>query len=416
MDKIFLYSSFFIGGLLFPPALLGLHASAEATASCKPNGYQELLKCMTEKSADIRISDQQLKAATQLDGVARQWINPELSAENVQRSGNKSETTASLLFNIRLGGKRSALINEAKGEIDKAAANRDLSTAQAKLNIVLRLYEISHLNSEIKIEEESVKTFSKIVGQFQRRPALSPEQQVSLSVFKMSLADHQLNLTKIKNDQEKIILDLISLTGVSREMIVSNLPPPRKNWPEVNSEIQVESSPHMRFAAGELQVARSQKEKANADSWPDLKIGPAVRMVKDGVTNESFYGAAISIPLPVFSLNGAGRAYGQERLVEAQMGYDLTQRKVTSLREQLIKKYRETVLALKESLSTQVIEDRHEQMERLFFKGVVASALVIEAHRQLIELEQKKNESTREAIEALGSLYIIDNKFSEVLL
>ena len=416
MRKLFLYSSLLIGGLLVPPAWLGLNASAETPSSCKPNGYQELLRCMTDKSADIRISDQQLKAATQLDGVARQWVNPELSASSVQRSGNKSETTASLLFNVRLGGKRSALINEARGEIDKAAANRDLNSAQAKLNIVLRLYEISHLNNEIKIEEESVKTFAKIVGQFQRRPALSPEQQVSLSVFKMALADHQLNLTKIKNDQEKIILELISLTGVSREAIVSNLPGPRKAWPEVNSENQVESSPHMRFAAGELKVARSQKEKANADSWPDLKVGPAVRIVNDGVNNESFYGAAISIPLPVFSLNGAGRAYGQERLVEAQMGYDLTQRKVTSLREQLIKKYRETVLALKDSLSNQVIEDRHEQMEKLFFKGVVPSSLVIEAHRQLIELEQKKNESTREAIEALGSLYIIDNKFSEVLL
>lgn len=407
VEKIFIYGFLILGSM---------QVFADASASCKPNGYQELLRCMTEGSADIRISEQQLKAANQLDGIARQWINPDLSADNVQRSGNKSETTASLLFNIRLGGKRSALINEARGEINKATASRDLNTAQAKLSIILRLYEISHLNGEIKIEEESVKTYSKIVGMLQRRPALTPEEQVSLSVFKMAYADNKLNVTKLKTNQERIIRELNALTGVPSEVIVANLPPPRNSWPDFKSEAQVESSPHMRFAAAELQVARSQKEKAIANSWPDLKIGPAVRIVNDGVTNDSFYGAAISIPLPVFNLNGAGRAYGQERLVEAQMSYDLAQRKVTALRDQLVKKYLETTTALKESLSNQVIEDRHEQTEKLFFKGVVPSALVIEAHRQLIQLEQKKNESTREAIEALGSIYIIDNKFSEVLL
>lgn len=415
MKKSFVNYLCILGGV-FPSALLSLDAFAQPSAACKPSGYQQLLKCLIEQSADIRISDQQLKATSELDGVARRWINPELSAENVQRSGNQSETTASLLFNIRLGGKRSAAINEARGEIDKAAANRDLNVAQAKLDIALRLYEISHLNGEIKIEEESVQTFSKIVGQYQKKPALSPDQQVSLSVFKMSLADHQLNLTKIRNDQEKIVQELVSSSGVPREIILGNLPGPRKNWPEIAVGNEVKASPHMRYAAGEVQIARSQKEKANAESWPDLKIGPAMRIVKNGANSDNFYGAAISIPLPVFSVNKSGRAYGQEKLVEAEMEYEFTQRKVNSLREQLIKKYRETVAVLNSSLSTQVIEDRHEQMEKLFFKGVVPSSLVIEAHRQLIDLEQKKNESIRAAIEALGSIYIIDNTFSEVPL
>jgi cobalt-zinc-cadmium efflux system outer membrane protein len=55
-------------------------------------------------------------------------------------------------------------------------------------------------------------------------------------------------------------------------------------------------------------------------------------------------------------------------------------------------------------------------MERLFFKGLVSSPLVIEAHRQLIELEQKRNAFELSAIETLGLLQIIDNNFTEVSL
>ncbi len=61
-------------------------------------------------------------------------------------------------------------------------------------------------------------------------------------------------------------------------------------------------------------------------------------------------------------------------------------------------------------------EEKHKQIERHFFNGMISSSLVIEAHRQLIEFEQKRNESEREAIEALGSIFIIDNQFAEVIL
>jgi hypothetical protein len=46
----------------------------------------------------------------------------------------------------------------------------------------------------------------------------------------------------------------------------------------------------------------------------------------------------------------------------------------------------------------------------------VPSSLIIEAHRQLYDLESKRNESERIAVESLGQILIIDNKFSEVIL
>ncbi len=384
--------------------------------ACQPKGYEELLRCAIRQSSEMQIADQQLKAAGNLEGIARQWINPELEAESVQKNSDKSETTAALLFNIRLGGKRGAAIQEAQGEFQKAQAERDLSSSQAKLDLILKLYRLNHLKHEIKIEEESVSTFSKIIGQYRGKAALSPEQEVSLAVFRMATSDHQLNLVKLKSEKEKLLQELSSSTSLSKELILSNLPDHKVNWPEISSKAQIESSPHARFAAGELLSAKGQKEKADAEAWPDLKVGPAIKIQKDGGASENFYGLSLSMPLPVFSLNGAGRTYGSQKLVGAEMNHSLTSRKVSGLREQLAEKYRATVSILKASITDKSAEEKHERIERHFFRGLVSSSLVIEAHRQLIELEEKRNESERDALEALGAILIIDNQFSEVIL
>lgn len=386
------------------------------TKDCQPNGYEALVKCAVSQSSEIQISDQKLKAASNLEGIARQWKNPEFEAESVQKNSSKSETTAAILFNIRLGGKRGAMIQEAEGDFQKAQAERDLSSSQAKLDLILKLYRLNHLEHEIKIEEESVNTFSKIIGQHRGKAALSPEQEVSLSIFRMATSDHQLNLVKLRSEQNRLLQELSSSTNLSRETILKNLPDHKTNWPEVSIQAAVDSSPHIRFADGELLVAKGQKEKADADPWPDLKIGPSIKIQKDGGINENFYGLSLSMPLPIFSLNGSGRSYGTQKLIEAEMSRSLTSRKVTGMREQLVKKYQATILALKSSITDKSAEEKHERIERHFFRGLVPSSLVIEAHRQLIELEEKRNESERDALEALGAILIIDNQFSEVIL
>lgn len=405
---------FFVPLVALSLPLLG--RAADLATDCKATNYSELVRCAEKQSSEIQISEQQLKSAQKLEGVASQWLNPELDADTVSKGSERSETNASLLFTLRLGGKRSALINEAQSEIERARAGRDLGVYQARLELMLSLYRLSHLKSEIHIEEESVETFSKIVKQFQKRPALSPEQDVSLSVFKMSLADHQLRLTKLKADEEKLFQALTAVTGLSRTLLSKNLPPVKQTWPTVENASPSEESPQVRAALADLKLARSQKQKAEGESWPDLKIGPSLKAVKENGESTTFVGFGLSMPLPVFSQNGAGRDYSAQRLLEAEMGADLAKRKSAATRAELVNRYNQTIQSLKTSLSLNIVNEKHEQLERQFFKGLVPSSLVIEAHRQLFDLGERRNASELEALEALGRILILDNKFNEVIL
>lgn len=393
-----------------------LSLAADTKSDCSASNYSELIRCAEKQSSDIQISEQQLRSAEKLEDVARQWINPELDADTVSKGSERSETNASLFFTLRLGGKRDALINEAQSEAERSRAGRDLGVHQSRLELMLSLYRLSHLKSEIHIEEESVETFSKIVKQFQKRPALSPEQDVSLSVFKMALADHELRLTKLKADEEKLFQALRAVTGLSKTILAKNLPSKKQTWPSVENKASDEESPQVRAALADLKLARSQKQKAEGDSWPDLKIGPTMKAVKENGESTTFVGLGLSMPLPVFSQNGAGRAYSAQKLLEAEMSAEQTKRKVAGVREELVNRYNQTTQSLKNSISLTIVNEKHEQLEKQFFKGLVPSSLVIEAHRQLFDLEERRNSSELEALESLGRILILDNKFNEVIL
>lgn len=397
--------------LVFQPVF-----AAETVATCQPNSYADFVKCAEKTSSDIQISEQQVLSASKLEDAANQWVNPDLDADTVWKGSNQSETTASLLFTLRLGGKKNALVNEAKGEIQKAQATRDLSVNQTRLEIMLSLYRLSHLKTEISLEQESVSTFTKIVDQFQKRPALSPEQDVSLTVFSMALSDHKLRLTRLQSDEEKLMQGLTAVTGISKAAIAKSLPTRKDKWPEVTLEGDLEASPQMRQAVAELKVVRSQKEIADSSAWPDLKIGPSMRVAKDEGANNTFVGVGLSMPIPVFTTNGGNRAFRSQKLVEAELVANQSRKKLAAERNELVNRYNKTVAGLKGSLSGKTLEDRHNQVERQFFKGLVSSPLVIEAHRQLFDLEERRNASELEALESYGRILIMDNKFSEVIL
>lgn len=383
---------------------------------CEPKNYRELVSCAERKSSGIAISLQQLKSSEGLVGVAEQLLNPELEADSVYKGSDRSETNATLLFPIRLGGKRNALIGEAKSEAERARAVTGMEIQQSRLEVMLALHRLGQLKRELGLAAESVETYSKIVSQFQKRPALSPEQDVSLSVFRIASADYQLRLTNLKADEEALFHSLTALTGIPKSQLTSNLPSTKSDWPIVEPANDEAASPQLRIAAADLELARSRKERADAEAWPDLRIGPSIKAVKENGESSTYVGVGLSIPLPVFSQNAAGKVYSNHRLAEAELGLEQAKRKASATRAQLANRYSQTVRSLKDSISPDVLHGKHERLERQFFKGLVPSALVIEAHRQLFDLEQRRNASEIEALESLGRILILDNKFNEVIL
>ena len=389
--------------------------ASNQSSQCEVKSYIDIVKCIEEKSYKSKVLDYKLKSAQSVKNVSAQWINPELGLEKVDKNSEKSETSASLLFTLRLGGKKTALMDEAESLFQKESIQLGMDQQSFRLETYLSLYRLSHLKREIAIEDETIKTFTKVINQY-KRPKLSPEQEVSLSIFKMAIADHEIKIIDLKSDEELIYSKLVSLSGLSRAEVSKYLPSQKNDWPEYKKSQQDDNLQTIRLAEADLKLAESQLEKAKSDAWPDLKIGPSFKQTQSGDEKENYVGAALVMPLPVFNLNGNIKKSEAHRVEAAKLEYENTKIQALNLKNNMADKYKSLVIILKKSISTKASDDNHQKTEKQFFGGLVSGALVVEAHRQFIDYEQRRNNAELQAIEMLGKLYILENKFEGVLL
>lgn len=396
----------------------GLEASAKA--ACAPlKSYQEILACAEARSPEVQSAELEVERSKIQVDAAGQWRNPELSVETFQGkvAGEKrSETDISLGVPIEIGGKLSAKTAMAQGGVAMTEAKLYETRAKVKAQVLLKLHRLRQVVHEQHIATEAIGTFSKLVTQYGSRPGLSPEQQVSLSVYRLSRSDYDLKRSSAADEIVSLESFFQLNLGVSLDEIKSALPQSPKSWPKLGASKAARSSPRQRILEAELEASKAELSLARSEAWPILTVGPSLKMLEEGGRSDSLVGFNMSLPLPVFNLNGGARAASgaQVRLSEAKRQMGLREEQLK--REELRKIYEQAVRSLETSISHEEIERRHLESERLFTRGLVPSSLVIEAHRTSFELEKSRHERELAALSALLDLYTLEGTILEVNL
>lgn len=393
---------------------------AHAQTDCKDvKNYQKIIECAELRSPEVREAQMELDQARQQIRAAGQWRNPELGAESFSGkvgTENRSETDISLGVPIELGGKISARENVAKGQAATSEARLFESRSKVRTQVLLKLHRLRQVLHEQEIVDEAIGTFSKLVNQYAKRPALAPEQQISASVFQLSKGDYDLK--KVSNADEILELDSFFKlnVGLGIDEIKKNLPHVPKAWPSIQKQENNRPSPRQRVLEAEVQTANAELSQAQSEAWPTLTVGPSIKMVKENGMSDQMMGFNVSLPLPIFNLNGGARSAAAAGVKLSETRRQIGLRGQELKRLELVRVYEQSVKILQGSLSHEEIEKRHTDAEKLFTRGVVPSALVIEAHRTSYELERTRHERELKALEALLNIYSIDGVLLEVNL
>lgn len=406
---------------LFVMLLLCLGSSgAFAEPKCtSPSSYGDLIACAESRSPEVQSAQLEVERSKALIDAAGQWRNPELSAETFQGKvggQNQGETDISLGVPIELGGKISARKDVARGGLSYAEAKLFEARAKVRSQVLLKLHRLRQVVHEQEIADEAIRTFTKLIGQYAKRPGLSPEQQISFSVYQLSKSEYEL---KRSSTAEEIVgLDAFFRLnlGVSTDQVRPVLPSSPKTWPKIGPAENPRPSPKQQILQAELDTAKAELSLAQSEAWPTLVVGPSMKMQTEAGQSNNLMGINVSLPLPLFNVNGGARAAASAgvKLNETRREFGLREQLLR--REELRKVYEQSVQSMTTSLSHEDIEKRHHDAEKLFSKGVVPSALVIEAHRTSFELEKTRHERELRALEALLDLYAIDGTILEVNL
>ncbi len=399
--------------------LTGAEGSAEV---CKTlTSAQEVLDCALERHPSVIQARGVSEQGEAIEGVARQLPNPELNSKAVygDNFGTRvGSTEVSLTHNFELGGKRSA-------RIDKAVANRQENASlfqKAKEEIYIStaktLYHIRHLMAEVDILNEALATFTKIHKQYRSRPKLNPEQEVTSSIFQLAEGDYRLRKAQTEAELNELERHLEIAVGAPIKIGDKILPSPKINWPKIPEEslADLPNSAEWRLGESALRNARAELDLAKSVSWPDLKLGPAVVFQTEATNTFSTYGLVLTMQLPVYQVNGAGRSYAYQGMSLAEKSFEAKKFEINRERKALVVRYQKSLKALEEATTHSELEKKHRKIESLFQRGIVASSLVIEAHRQLVDFTKSKNEQELDALETYWKINAFDGKLLDLKL
>lgn len=410
MNKVF---KVLIGALIAS----GAHAAFASQACDSLNTPKDVLECALDSHPDLVRGKGSLKQADSLEDQAAQRPNPELSARSLFGKNEGESVTGhevNLAHTFELGGKRSARIEKANAEKAQISSEFLKTKEEVYISISKILYRTRQVHSEIRTIDEALNTFERIQKQFKVRPRLAPEQEVSLSVFQLAEGDYKLRKSALESEENSLERSLEVAIGKEfphgKETI---LPPPQKNWPDLQIGNGDFKGSDFKVAVSELKNAQAEMEMAKGASWPDLKLGPSLQSQSQGSNQYLTYGLNLTLPLPLYQANGGGRAVAAAGLMRAEQSLELRKRELGQQRKILFNQYQKSSKALKESASLSEIEKKHKSVERQFERGVISSSLVIEAHRQMVDFTKSQNEQELNALEAMWRLKALEGSLFE---
>ncbi len=381
---------------------------------CAIQSAQDILNCAVQRSLDVQLLQASLLRDENLTSAAKQILNPEFSATILSGQPGSPQGVfydLGMLQTIELGGKRKNRKEIAQTQRQIASAKVLESREMAALQTALALYRLRQIQSELEVFNETQGTYRYILSNYKKRPRLAPEQEMNASVFGLAMDETSLNITKLKQEQDSLLRFLRLATGVNKELILSHLPSKKNPWPSVD-EAKVEAkNAQILQASYEKNISESDLDLAKSNIWPDVKLGPNVQIQTGIPGKDTAIGGSIVFSLPIFNQNRGNVAFARREKERSELAYNLTLQKTNSEREEQKFRYEQALQSLSEIKSKEKIGAGHANLEKYFNAGLISAPLVIETHRQMIDLIESTNDQELVAIDSLWRIYILDGTF-----
>ncbi|MBX9766419.1 MAG: TolC family protein, partial [Bdellovibrionales bacterium] len=386
-----------------------------ATPCSQPKSAPEFVKCAMENHPEILNANALVNQTKLTMDVAEQRPNPELSSkvafgELLGDSIINSEVNAFHIWEV--GGKRDARISRAKAEI----ANADSTLLRAKENVFISsvklLCRLRQIGTEKETVEEAISTFDGIRSQFRSRSRLSPENEISAGVFEMARNNYDLIRATLQAEEIEVTQSLKVAIGNQFEISPGVLPPRVTQWPappQERRDVDFRGSSSL-LPLTALEVANAELEQAKSLSWPNLGVGPNFQTQTQGALSYYTVGIGLNFALPLYQRNAGGRAFSTQGIVKAEVELRSTRSELNAERKSLLSRYSLLVKALQSSFTFKDLERKHHQVENLYRRGILSSPLVIEAHRQMVDLTREQNLKELEAWTTLLRIRAIDGE------
>ncbi len=381
-----------------------------------PKSRRDIIKCALDFHPSVKRGVLRVDSSAKLEEQASQIPNPTFSTRFVKGDNNGenvSELEANLNFTLELGGKRASRTEYAVARKAALIVSNEAIKADVKIITILNMHRLRQVLGEKKLLSEALVAFSNVIGQLKKLPRLSAEQEASLTLFEMALEETKISESELFEEERKLEHYFHVSTGHSIEEINDYLPETPKNWPDVSRSQGQAISPEVKKLKSLASLAQKELEIQKSKAWPDLKIGPSFSIERDGTVENKMVGFNIQIPIPLFQVNGGGKAYARSELLRAKKDISLTMAEENHERFEQLRIYESSVKILNKTMKQSLIEKKHNRIEKLYLRGVVSSSVFLDSLKQKMSYLRSRNHREITALKALWNIYKYDGKVFE---
>ncbi|MDR3208729.1 MAG: hypothetical protein LBT45_02660 [Rickettsiales bacterium] len=375
-------------------------------AGCEVTKPADAILCAIENHPNVLASKAGAMTADAGRDIASRWLNLELEggAGYAEENGLRgAQIELGVMQTIETPARRGAKKGRALAEYTHANAAAGGAGEQAAAEMLFILNRLRQIDRERRALDETIGTFARLVKKYNARPALSPEDRVSKDLFGFALKNYDIERNRLAAENKKLLGNLNAILGIEKEMFVY---PPRR-WPAISDD-GFDSSAELLKESANVIRANADYLGAKSSSFGGFRAGPYIQTAPGNTSRIDAYGVRFSMPLPLhfnFKLKEAGRA----SVAAAEYGMEAKRRELGAVLENLKSQYAAGVSILG-TYDIDGMEKHHAETEKLFAGGRVGGALLIEAHRQMVDSVRAYHGYEMETLQALWGIYILQRK------
>lgn len=390
-----------------PPAVLDLQAALETTLVRNPDlvSLRQDLPVSAEAVEVARRFPTSLNPSVSVE--VNPWVFERIPADGIERL----HTRVTVAWNqpIELGHRGQYRWTIAQASFEQTR----WSVLQAELLALVRTYrayqKAVYAQQKVRVAERLVAFQDRLIQVLRRRveanqaaaaDALLAEVESQTSAQTAEVARQEYAAALAELSQQIGVAAYAEIGQPSGELQRPEFPLPEAEETLVQNAI--ECRPEVREARAKLTAARAAVCLARADRIPIPSVGPAYERDESGVT---FYGFAVSSPVPVLNSGSAEVRQREAECRRAQVALQQTQQKIAGEVSASAAKWRQAqqlvdrTQALAAPLSAQA-----ERMDRLFTAGQADVLKLLQVQQRAIESSNAQLDATWQAIQAYADL------------
>lgn len=389
--------------------LLILSTSAYAE-ECKITSASDVLKCAFVNNPEIMLADSNKQIAGINKDITGRLINPNLEAGvgyNMEEVDNYGvELDFALTQTIENPAKRKARINRLTAEYTAAELMVESKKEMVTLQILTILNRLRQIEKEQSILNKAIGAYVSVIKSYERRPVLSPEDEVSLTLFYSVLNNYRMENNQLTMEIDQHINTLRTLMNydIAYNKKIFYYPP--QKYPVI-TDIDVTNSILLQQEKANVAIANAYLQDQKNFNFTNFSIGPYVT-TSPNVQSVDTVGVRVSLPIPVYSNKKTTNA-GELAVSTAQYKYNAKKAELDNTFKQLKSRY-EKGLTLLKSFNLTKSEQQLVRTESLFKNGRLSSSLLIESHRQLLDSLRLYHQYELDTLNSLWQLYAMQRK------